>query len=161
MGDFDKITSDTIMYMRTTSDGAMQISVGGEFTWVDTVDTERMRLAPEGLTVEGAISAKGMFNLGTSTEITIASGALTATKSFHIVDTESDAASDDLDTINGGTIGDRLVLTSANSDRDVTVKDGTGNLKLAGDFILGAVSNTMELIFDGSHWLELSRSSNA
>lgn len=96
----------------------------------------------------------------TRSALTIASGAITKTKSIHTVDTEAAAATDDLDTINGGADGDLLVLRAANSARTVVCKDGTGNLKLAGDFSLDNTEDTITLLFDGTNWHELSRSDN-
>ena len=103
---------------------------------------------------------KGTLTHSTPTELTIATGVVTATKSYHTIDTESDAASDDLDTINGGSEGMRLVIRAVNSGRTVVVKDATGNIACAGDFTMDNVEDTMELIYDGSNWLELSRSGN-
>ena len=99
-------------------------------------------------------------NLGSATELTIAAGVVTCTRSFHTIDTQSDDASDDLDTINGGAHGDILVLHAANSARTVVVKDGTGNIRCAGDFSLDNAEDTIMLIHDGSNWLEISRSDN-
>ena len=97
-----------------------------------------------------------------SGELTLASGAITVTGSYHNVDTESDAASDDLDTISGGTNGMRLVLRANNSGRTVVVKDGTGNIQCAGDCSLDNVQDTIELIYDSTltAWLEIARADN-
>jgi hypothetical protein len=94
------------------------------------------------------------------TELTIATGAITVTQSFHTVDTESDDASDDLVTINGGTVGMVVVLIAAHTDRSVVVKDGTGNIQTAGDMTLNNTQDTITLIYNGSAWLELTRSDN-
>lgn len=103
----------------------------------------------------------GQFSLGAAgTTKTIATGAITVTKSYHTVDTEAAAATDDLDTINGGSEGVTLVLRAANSARTVVVKDGTGNLRLAGDCSLDNAEDTITLIFDGTNWLEVARSNN-
>lgn len=100
----------------------------------------------------------------TRTGLTISSGAVTATGSYHTIDTEASAATDDLDTINGAfATGHRLVITAANSGRTVVVKDGTGNIVLSnplGNFSMDNATDTMELIWSGSNWLELSRSYN-
>jgi hypothetical protein len=97
---------------------------------------------------------------GTGTTLTIATGAVTTTTSFHAIDTEAAAATDDLDTINGGQTGQVLYIHAANGARDVVAKDGTGNLKLAGDFTMNNTEDTLTLIFDGTNWLELCRSDN-
>lgn len=93
-------------------------------------------------------------------ELTIAAGVITITGGYHNIDTEADAASDDLDTINGGADGDRLVIRANNAGRTVVVKDGTGNIQCAGDFSLDNTQDTMELIYDGTltAWLEVGRS---
>ena len=103
----------------------------------------------------------GKISVGDASELTIATGAVTVTNGFHKIDTEADASTDDLDTINGGVTGMILYLVSANSARDTTLKDGTGNLALAGDFTLSSTSDTITLIYDGANWLEVSRSNNA
>ena len=73
------------------------------------------------------------LNLTDSTELTIASGAITATQGYHTVDTESDAATDDLDTITvAGGEGDVLVIRPESSSRTVVVKHGTGNVQCVG-----------------------------
>lgn len=93
-------------------------------------------------------------------EVTIASGVITATLDWHWVDTEADAATDDLDTINGGVDGRIIVLYASNSSRDVVVKDATGNLQLAGDFTMTNTNDSITLHFRNSAWVELSRSDN-
>lgn len=97
-------------------------------------------------------------------DLTIAGGVITVTNSYHRVDTESSAASDDLDTINGGVDGMRLLLRSVNSTRDVVVKNGTGNISLNNltDFTLSQVSDTLELIYVSQYgnWVQLSSSNN-
>ena len=97
---------------------------------------------------------------GDGSELTISTGAVTITTAYHRVDTQSDAASDDLDTVSGGTTGQILVLRAENDARSVVAKDGTGNLKLAGDCTLDNTEDTLTLIYNGTNWLELSRSDN-
>ncbi len=92
--------------------------------------------------------------------LTIDTGAITITKRRVYVDTESAASSDDLDTINGGEDGQIVVFAAANDARTVVMKDGTGNLKLAGDFSLDNDTDTMVLVKSGTNWLEISRSAN-
>lgn len=108
----------------------------------------------------GGLTLSGFVSTAAPTELTIATGAVTATKSYHTVDTEADAASDDLDTISGGVAGAMLVITAADSARSVVAKDGTGNLLLSGDFTMDNAEDTLTLLYNGSNWLELSRSDN-
>ena len=115
------------------------------------------------LFVDGAadtVSVGGAFSLAAQTELTIATGAITVTKSYHSVDTQADAASDELDTISGAAEGDTLILRANDSARTVVAKDGTGNLQLNGDMTLDNAQDTLTLIFDGANWLEISRSNN-
>lgn len=102
----------------------------------------------------------GPFNLGTPTELTIASSAITVTRSYHTVDTESDAATDNLSTISGGSEGQWLVIRPVNAARTVVAKDAVGNLQLAGDHTMDNSQDTLTLIYDGSNWLEVARSNN-
>ena len=76
------------------------------------------------------------------------------------VDTEAVAATDDLDTITGGVSGDILILAAADSARTIVCKDGTGNMKLAGDFSLDNAEDRIVLMYEGTTWYELSRSDN-
>lgn len=102
------------------------------------------------------------FQAPIASTLTIATGAVTATGSYHLVDTEGAAASDDLDTINGGVDGSILIIRAANSARTVVAKDGTGNLQIAGDCTLDNAQDTLTLFYVGalSAWLEIARSDN-
>lgn len=102
------------------------------------------------------------INMGTGSTLTISGGEITITESFHRIDTEGGAATDNLDTINGGSTGDLLILASIANARDPTLKDATGNLNLAGDFTLSTIADTITLIkFSNGWWYEISRSDNA
>ena len=150
---------------------------GGELTVYDEIaGAERMRIDSSGnvgigttspnytLDVIGDVRVNQQFTLGTADELTISGGVITVTKSYHNIDTQGEAVSDELDTINGGVDGMILVLRSVASARDVTLKDGTGNLILAGDFILSNNRDKIMLIWDdsvgGGEWHEISRSNN-
>lgn len=74
------------------------------------------------------------------------------------IDTEAAAATDNLITISGGSNGQVVTLTQASSARDITVVDNTGNLRLAGNFTMDNVQDTLTLIKYGSNWVEVSRS---
>ena len=98
-------------------------------------------------------------NINTTTitdsgELTISSGAVTITGSSHSIDTESDASSDDLNTINGGVTGKLLIITTANDARDVIVKDGSGNIVTnTGDIKLKDTNTKLVFQYDGSNWI--------
>lgn len=99
----------------------------------------------------------------TQENVTISSDAITVTSSYVRVNTESNASSDELATINGGSAGQVLYLHQQFSTRDVTLKDGTGNLALAGDFAMDHAQDMIHLIYSAadSVWIEVSRSNNA
>ena len=106
------------------------------------------------------------LNLRSAASLTIATGVITAglaaAAAWYSVDTEAAAASDDLDTINGGATGDLICLKAANSARTVVAKHATGNLQLNGsaDFNLDNANDVLVLIYDGTNFLEIARSSN-
>lgn len=103
----------------------------------------------------------GKLILNDATELTIATGIVNVTQSHHEIDTEGEVATDDLDTVSGGSNGQILVLRAHDNARTVVVKDGTGNLQLAGDMTLDNILDSLTLIFDGTYWIELSRSNNS
>lgn len=141
-------------------------STTGDFDLVNLKSGGDINLSPDGAAVVGSGKdfrlTSGFLNLGASSELTISAGVVTATRSRHTIDTQSDAASDDLDTISGGTDGDVLVLRPAVPSRTVVCKDGTGNLSLEGDFSMNSTADVLELMYDGSlsAWVERSRSNN-
>lgn len=102
---------------------------------------------------DGAILTKMI--LGPPTELTIASGVITVTQSYHLVDTEADNSTDDLDTILGGVDGMILVLSTASNARDVTLKTGTDNINLGSDVTLVWRRQSIVLLYSGamSRWL--------
>lgn len=98
----------------------------------------------------------------TISELTIASGSVTATRSNHTIDTESDAASDDLDTIGVGSLSDGalLFIRAINTGRTVVVKHNTGNIQLwnAADYTLDDDIKSLFLIRRGTDFHEMARS---
>jgi len=98
-------------------------------------------------------------------EATISSGTASVSSSYGIIDTEGSAATDDLDTISPWSDGKIIVLKAKDNARTVVVKNGTGNIRLAGaaDFSLDHTRDTIMLMFTSSlgAWLEISRSNNA
>ena len=107
------------------------------------------------------------YELSVSTELLISAGIVTipervGKEGIFTIDTEADAATDDLDTISGAAfVGQKLILSAADSARTVVMKDGTGNLKLnVTDFSLDNEEDSIVLIWRGSYWAELSRSDN-
>jgi hypothetical protein len=96
--------------------------------------------------------------------IVIASGAITLPNggnAIFVVDTEGGAATDDLDTINGGFLGQLATFSQTSSARDIVFKDGTGNLRLAGDFAMDALQDSITLYYNGAVWVEIARANIA
>ena len=95
-----------------------------------------------------------------ATELTIASGVIAPTQASHTVDTESDAASDDVDTITAGNFkaGDILTLAAINGSRTIVLKHGTGNIVHPDgeDVTLDDVTKTASLRYDGSNFNVIS-----
>lgn len=117
---------------------------------------------------QGVVDAYGN-RIGTASVIsttqseTISSGAVTINSGVKIatIDTEASASTDDLDTVTySGVAGDFLRLRAANSARTVVMKDGTGNLRLSGDFSLDNVEDSILLQFNGTNLDEVARSDN-
>lgn len=91
-------------------------------------------------------------------ELTIATGEITVTNTRHTIDTESDASSDDLDTINGGIGGQLLTLSIADDARDVVIKSGTGNIVNPSslDITLTSTDQRAHFEYDGTNWIFLN-----
>lgn len=97
-------------------------------------------------------------------DLTIATGVVTMRNGvkFLVLDTQSAASTDDLDTITYvGQDGDEVTVGQSVDGRDVTLKDATGNLRLAGDCVLTVANDTIKLRWRGSTWCEVGRSINS
>jgi len=142
-------------------DGILSDAVG-----VDDTQTITNKSISDTLTVDtinsytlgNAVVIKEL-SLGDLSTLIISTGAITITTGYHKVQSES-GTTDDLTTINGGSIGQILVLTVLYT-HTVTVKDNTDNLRLSGDFILTHDLDTLTLIYNGTTWNEISRSDNS
>jgi hypothetical protein len=97
-------------------------------------------------------------------DLIIAAGVVTATHSMHRIDTEASAASDDLDTINGGSPRQELTLEAVSSTRTVVAKHATGNIYLNGsaDFSLTHVRDKLMLRANvaGTEWHQVGAGDN-
>lgn len=143
-------------------DDVMAADVNELQTAIEAIETE-LGTDPAGTATDlktrlaNAISDGGFLKLKTSTELTISSGAITVTQNFHTIDTEGDAASDDLATISGGAAGLTVFFRIESSSRNVVIKHNTGNiLSTSGaDIILDTTNELLIGIYDGglSKWL--------
>lgn len=113
--------------------------------------------------VLNGVQAFDQLNVGTSSEVTISSGAISISKTRHRVDTEGNAATDLLDTINGGAEGDVLELSLENAGRLVTVRHNAGNIWLAAavDINLTSVYQTLRLRYTGTKWVDATEAVTA
>ena len=101
----------------------------------------------------------------TSSELTIASGVVTQTRAHHTIDTESDAASDDLNRLANANAdaGAIVYLRQESSARAVTVKhqggagDGQFVLNNSSDVTIGA-NGVLVVMRVGTSWLQISSS---
>jgi len=134
-----------------------------------TIDSHISSAASHGATgaVVGTTNTQTLDNktlsklLLSRSDLTLASDAITVTGCYHRVDTEGAAATDNLATINGAATGQVIILQSVASSRDVTVKNGTGNIFLSGsDFVLDNSRDFLVLICTGGEINELCRSNN-
>jgi len=106
---------------------------------------------------------------GSDTALTIATGVVTLSNnsSSYVLDTEGNAATDDLDTINGGQDGTIIFIKSTADARNVVLKHATGNiwnpqnnnattrditLDVTTDFVMLRYSSTV------GYWIIVSRS---
>jgi len=116
---------------------------------------------PGKITCDGEVNCAALttLTLGTPTMLTIAGGAITITRSYHKV--MAPGSPTDLNTINGGTPGQILVLESNEDATDIVVRDNTGNIQLEGnaDCTLAVTRQKIYLFYDPglSLWLEKSR----
>ncbi len=91
-------------------------------------------------------------------ELTISDGEITIAYSHHSIDTEGNAASDDLVTINGGEEGRVVLIRPASGERTVILKHGTGNIYSPSglDITLDDESDYCLLVYDGENWCAIA-----
>lgn len=100
--------------------------------------------------------------LPTTSELTISGGEITlalapARFRSHKVDTQNNAATDDLDTINNGRAGELLMLMATDSARTIVAKDGSG-LVLGSDFFMDNMADRLLIVCtQAGVWHEIAR----
>ena len=82
--------------------------------------------------------------------LTISGGIITVTQAYHKIDTEALAASDELNTISGGSEGMVIFLRAAHTDRTIILKDAIGNLILGEDIPLDDTNKHVSLIYNSA-----------
>jgi len=116
----------------------------------------------------GRFTQNGWMSIGAGAAATIASGVAAVTRTCMILDTEGGAATDDLDSVTGGTAGDILVIRTASSNRDITVKHsagaggaGTFRLNSATDKVLSSAFDVIWFENRGGLWCQVAFGDNA
>jgi len=141
-------------------DGSTDLTAGDISTDFDTrarYDGTVFRLS--NVSDVGNLTVNGKFNT-TATSATIASGAITYSSVYTKVDTEGGASSDNLHTINGGTIGDIVFISLINSSRVITLQHLVGNIALhpGKSVSFYDTQDFIALRYDGSRWVDFGRS---
>lgn len=116
-------------------------------------------------TFTGRVDLDGPLALGDGSELTIAAGAVTPTANYHIIDTQGNAATDDLTTIVTTNVEDGAVLVlqpAADNRTVVVVHDATpsaGAIVTADgkDVALADIEDMIVLKRRGTFWEEVSR----
>lgn len=103
-------------------------------------------IAPAQLNLDVDTVSAETFIFEPETEKTPVSGVVTITDSHHTFDTEGDAATDDVVTINGGEDGQILIVRPASDDRTVVIKR-TGNVEGAADVTLDDLEDVAVLLY--------------
>lgn len=107
-----------------------------------------------------SMSDAGYLDFATATTLTIASGSVTPTQNYHLIDTEGTTDTDDLDTIVATSTDIRarvLFIRPAHTDRTIVIKHNTGNIYTATalDVTLDETYKYAILIYDSAlaRWL--------
>ncbi len=163
-GELLLIQAENAARVVTLKDGT-SLKMEGDFALESTEDKILFICISEGVWHE--IMRSKALGFPSPTELTIASGVIVLQGKqnfrFHNIDTESNAASDDLDSVSGGNVGEILILQTENDARTVVIKDSV-YLQLEGDFTMDSGADKIQLIcyYPGTpgYWHELSRSNN-
>lgn len=97
-----------------------------------------------------------------NSELTISSGSVTITSSLHNIDTEADAASDNLDTMSfSGDIGSLLLIRKNHPSRDIVIRHNVGNIitTTGADVTLDSSDSSIEhalFVWSGTEWVMLA-----
>ena len=112
-------------------------------------------IQPSFLTSFGRATLNSFLNFGTPDLLQINTGVVTASGTYLTIGSTELFGIDDLDTINGGTTGDIIIIKIDTGD-EITVTSA-GNIRTDGSMILDN-NDHAGFIFDGTSWNELYRS---
>ena len=130
--------------------------------WDCTSSSSSLVFGSSSTGAQNSAGVQGITYVSSIDGATIATGAITANGNVMSVNTEGSAATDDLDTINGGVAGYMLWIYAVNAARTVVVKHNTGNILLDGstDKTLDNSVDMLGLYYNGSKWVQISFSNN-
>lgn len=123
---------------------------GGALSWRLCAATAVFEEALNVDTLTGETTVQ-QLRFGASTLLTISGGSITPTQTWHTVDTEGGASTDELDTITPGNDGQVLFLRPVSGSRKITVLAGVGNIALGSeyvDFVTVSDSDLLLFIYD-------------
>ncbi len=124
-------TNNTVDHQHTGAAGSGGGTLKPTTFQVDHIDE---LTATHGVVIDKKLALAKSLNLTAGAEQTIAAGVITAPDAAAFpVDTQGDAATDDLDTINGLVAGRLYIIYPADGARTVVVKHGTGNIHCIGN----------------------------
>lgn len=129
-------------------------------TWTDP--TEQTAVASSSTrqnedVLQNILYLKNWLHPDAATELTIATGAVTVTRTYHKIDTQGDAVTDDLDSMAGGSEGKIVILRPENDARTVIVKNnptgGAGYFDIGGDIYLDDIDDHAVFIYgNDTYW---------
>jgi hypothetical protein len=126
----------------------------GTISFTASTAGKSITLTSPDVLIQGLTSFKGKSTLS------ISSGSITPTRTYHAVDTEDDDPSDLLATIVASKDGQIVIIRPLHDDRTVIIDDGADNIvcgKTGGDVTLDDNTDTFMAVYDITltKWLEL------
>ena len=144
--------------------GDIQREVGGSKIYQSITDNNINNALTDTLNWKIWDVTVNKFNTTPNTA-TISGGAITYTGAYMVIDTEGGAATDNLDTINGGSNGDIVRIRITDNTRDITIRDeliSGGNIRNTKsrdqNRTLTLIDDTIEYQYRFGIWYETNRS---
>jgi hypothetical protein len=135
--------------------------INGLYEWQrNSANTAWILLNPEKeVKISASTVSAGALTIASQGTLTIASGAITVTGSNHLVDTESAAATDNLDTISGTVAGQIVTIGSVADARDIVITN-SGNIRTNDglSLTLNYSNDKVSFLSDGTNLFQISRS---